>query len=60
MQGALFRRKTNRSHGFGVRPSDEARICTDCKQPPSCCEKKVCKRWQEERKKLLEKKNDGK
>lgn len=57
MQGALFRRKTNRSRGLGVCASEEARICTECPFPAKKCKPLSCKRYKEEMQKIKSVKN---
>lgn len=57
MQGALFRRKTNRRHGFCVCASDEARICTECPLPAKKCRPLSFKRYKEEMQKIKSVKN---
>ena len=38
-----------------IPTSEEVRICTECTLPASECNKDICKRWQEEKRKLREK-----
>ena len=42
--------------GYETIPTDEeAKICTECTLPASACDKGICQRWLEEKRKLREK-----
>lgn len=56
-QAGIFRPKNDRSHGYVVGASEEARICTECPLPAKKCRPLSCKRYKEEMQKIKSVKN---
>ncbi len=56
---SVIRRKYDKDIDYQVCSSEEARICTECTLPASCCDRQICERYKDEKRKLKECKRNG-